>query len=137
MPPAQIIPGTLVGVDDLAPTLERERAFVTRMARAELSVAKTGQTGPSGAAAHVLLRGGGELVLPLAGIVDVARERERVSTELAQLEKQLTALEGRLANAGFIAKAKPDVVAAERKKADEWRARRDQLSAKLRALGNA
>jgi valyl-tRNA synthetase len=92
---------------------------------------------PSGAAAHVVLRGGGEVVLPLGGLVDVAKERERVGTELAQLQKQLAALEGRLANAGFVSKAPPPVVEAERAKAAEWRARAEQLAAKIAALGAA
>ena len=85
----------------------------------------------------VVLRGGGELILPLAGIVDVAREVERIKTELAQLEKQLGALEGRLANQGFVAKAPPAILQAERAKAVEWRARRDQFVEKIRALGDA
>jgi valyl-tRNA synthetase len=133
LPPSQITPAILVGSDDLAPAIERESAFVMRMARSTITVEAAAPEGP---AAHVMLRGGGELVLPLAGIVDVARERERVAAELAQLEKQLAALEGRLANPGFVAKAPPAVIDAERQKAAEWRARREQLSAKLRALGD-
>ena len=134
VPPADIIPATLINADDLAPTLERERAFVTRIARANITTARDA---PSGPAAHVVLRAGGELILPLGGLVDVARERQRVATELAQLGKQLSALEGRLANTGFVAKAPPDVVAKERQKAEEWRSRRDQLAAKLKALGGS
>ena len=134
IPPSQVIPAVLLGAADLASTLEREQAFVERLGRAELSVA---DRAPAGAAAHVILRGGGELVLPLEGIVDVSRERERVQTELAQLEKQLIALDARLGNAGFVAKAPVAVVDAERRKAGEWRSRRDQLAAKVRALGGA
>jgi valyl-tRNA synthetase len=129
-----VIPAVLLGAADLASTLEREQAFVERLGRAELSMA---DRAPAGAAAHVILRGGGELVLPLEGIVDVSRERERVQTELAQLEKQLIALDARLGNAGFVAKAPVAVVDAERRKAGEWRSRRDQLAAKVRALGGA
>ncbi|HYV96435.1 MAG TPA: valine--tRNA ligase [Gemmatimonadaceae bacterium] len=130
--PSVPTPAVLVGADDLAGALEANRAFVERMSRSPVAVAPSAPAGP---AAHVVLRGGGELVLPLAGIVDVAKEQARVSEELSSLEKQLKSLEGRLANTGFVAKAPPAIVEAERRKADEWRARREQLAAKHRALG--
>jgi valyl-tRNA synthetase len=132
VPPSQITPAFLRGADDLRATLEREQAFVTRISRANVSIASDGVKG-----AHVVLRGGGELILPLTGIVDVARELERIRGELAQLEKQLGALEGRLANQGFVAKAPPAIIEAERAKAAEWRSRRDQFTEKIRALGDA
>jgi valyl-tRNA synthetase len=89
---------------------------------------------PDGAAAHALLTDGVELVVPLAGAVDLGRECAKLRTELDGLERQLTSLEGRLANEKFTAKAPPAVVAAERTKAAEWAARRDQLRTKVRAL---
>jgi valyl-tRNA synthetase len=131
VPPGQMIPALLVGADDLAPVLERDGAIVTRLARAELRVSASV---PEGSAAHVVLRGGGEIVLPLGGLVDVAREKQRVREDLAQLEKQLASLEGRLSNPGFTNKAPAAVVEAERAKALEWRARAEQLTAKLAAL---
>jgi valyl-tRNA synthetase len=133
VPPGQMIPAVLVGAADLAPVLERDGAIVARLARTELVLS---DTAPAGAAAHVVLRGGGEVVLPLGGLVDVAREKTRVADELANLQKQLTSLEGRLANAAFTAKAPPALVEAERAKAGEWKARVDQLAAKLEALAS-
>jgi valyl-tRNA synthetase len=73
----------------------------------------------------------------LAGLVDVAKECARVSSDLAQLEKQLGALEQRLANESFVSRARPDVVESERKKLEEWSARREQLTSKKRALCGA
>jgi valyl-tRNA synthetase len=131
VPPANVLRAVVVGAPDLAPVIERERAFVTQIARTEITFAAAAPAGP---AAHVVLRGGGEVVLPLEGIVDVARELKRIGDELAQLEKQLKALEARLANPGFVAKAPPAVVDAERAKAAEWRARCEQMAAKVRAL---
>jgi valyl-tRNA synthetase len=131
IPPGQVVPAFLVGAADLSPTIDRERAFITRHARADLKVADA----PQGPAAHVVLRAGGKLILPLAGVIDIARERERRSAELAQLTKQLAALDARLANTGFVAKAPPAVVEAERRKAEEWRARREELDATVRSLG--
>jgi valyl-tRNA synthetase len=134
VPPGQVIPAVLVGAADIAPLLERDGAIVARLARTELQLA---DTAPEGAAAHVVLRAGGELVLPLGGLVDVARERQRVGTELEQLRKQLAALEGRLANPGFVNKAPAAVIEGERAKAVEWRSRAEQLAEKLAALDAA
>jgi len=106
---------------------------VGALARARVQAAAAN---PGGAAAQVLLTGGVEVVVPLAGMIDLAKERQRLDGELAQLEKQLTALEGRLANEGFVAKAPPQVVEAERAKAAEWRGRAQQLRTKREALGN-
>jgi valyl-tRNA synthetase len=129
--PSQITTAFISGADDLSIAIDREQAFISRLARSTITLGAPADEGP---AAHVVLRTGGELVLSLAGF-DVARERERVSTELAQLEKQLGALDGRLANPGFVAKAPPAIIDAERAKAAEWRARRDMLATKLRGLG--
>jgi valyl-tRNA synthetase len=108
-----------------------EAGVVERLSRASLTVATSA---PAGASAHAVLSGGMSLVVPLAGLVDVERECARLQGELAGLEKQLTALQGRLSNEKFVAKAPPEVVEGERKKLDEWSARQQQLRNKVRAL---
>jgi len=52
-----------------------------------------------------------------------------------QLDKQLTTLQSRLSNEGFVAKAPPQVVEAERAKAADWGTRLTQLREKRAALG--
>jgi valyl-tRNA synthetase len=111
--------------------LVEEFPTIGRLARATLLER---DATPGEAAAHALLSGGASLVLPLAGLVDLEKECARLRGELAGLEKQLGALEGRLANEGFVSRAPAHVVEAERKKLDEWRARRDQLTDKVRSL---
>jgi valyl-tRNA synthetase len=66
--------------------------------------------------------------------VDVERECARLKSELASLEKQLESLRGRLKNENFLARAKPDVVEAERRKETEWSSRRELLADKVRSL---
>ena len=90
---------------------------------------------PEGTAARRLVPLGFEVVVELAGVVDFAREREKLATELAGLTKQLDALRGRLGNEKFTAKAPPAIVEAERAKEREWTARAEQLAAKLASLG--
>ena len=87
--------------------------------------------------AKAALEGGGTVAMLLDGAVDVAKERARYGKELEELEKQLAALEKRLASAGFVQKAKPEVVESERQKLTQWQAKRAQLAALVQSLGGA
>jgi len=112
-------------------TLVANTALVQRLARCEVIAGAA----PEGAAAHAVLPSGLELSLPLAGMVDVVKERARLQGELDGLTKQLDALRGRLANEKFTAKAPPAVIEGERTKEREWSARAEQLRAKVAELG--
>jgi len=75
-----------------------------------------------------------ELLVPLAGLIDVAAERERLTREAGKLEQEIERLDARLANTGFTAKAPPPVVERERARLAELGATRDTLLAQLGAL---
>ncbi|HLA91690.1 MAG TPA: valine--tRNA ligase [Gemmatimonadaceae bacterium] len=134
IPPAQTLAAHVVGPPSAARrALLDERPLAARLARCDLLETAPG----AGAAAHAVLASGVELVLPLTGIVDIEKECARLTNELAGLDRQLSALRGRLANEKFTSRAPKDVVEAERAKEREWGARRDQLSAKVRTLCGA
>jgi valyl-tRNA synthetase len=97
-----------------------------------VSVADAAPTGE--AAAHQVLADGSEVIVPLAGTIDIAQECARLQQELAGLEKQLDGLRQRLANENFVSRAKPEIVEAERQKEREWSARRERLAAKVKTL---
>ncbi|GHO53960.1 valine--tRNA ligase [Ktedonobacter robiniae] len=63
-----------------------------------------------------LLAGNVEIYLPLAGMVDIAKELERIDKEITQAQQERARLQGKLSNENFVAKAKPEVVAKEREK---------------------
>jgi valyl-tRNA synthetase len=84
--------------------------------------------------AHAVLRGGAELFLPLSGVIDLDRERERLRKELDRLETQLRGVASKLANEQFLAKAPAEVVTKEREKEASLRDHRDRLARKLSAL---
>jgi valyl-tRNA synthetase len=69
---------------------------------------------PSNAAAVVA--GDLSLYLPLAGMVDLAAERERLHKEAENLRGQANRIETMLGNEQFVSRAKPEVVARERAK---------------------
>ncbi|CAN5366475.1 valine--tRNA ligase [soil metagenome] len=129
IPPGQSVRARVVSG---APAIFRsEQLLVSRLARTELAI---GDAGERTAAAHVVLSDGSELVVPLAGVVDLDRECARLRGELSELERQLRLLEQRLANERFTSKAPANVVDAERQKRREWSARREQLVRKVEEL---
>ncbi|HEY3459988.1 MAG TPA: valine--tRNA ligase, partial [Casimicrobiaceae bacterium] len=69
---------------------EENAATIGRLARVRAAVS-TGSA-PQGAA-HVVLRGGSEVVVPLAGLVDVDKECQRLRGELEALAKQIVSRE--------------------------------------------
>ena len=56
-------------------------------------------------------------MVPLAGLIDVAAERQRLDKELEKLTKELKRIQGKLGNESFVAKAPAEVVAKEQHKA--------------------
>jgi valyl-tRNA synthetase len=130
---ATIVPSTADG-QRARRVLDEERGLIGKLAMSTVTIA---DASPEGAAAHHILSDGSHVVLPLAGTVDVDKECARLRTELAALDKQLTALRGRLANESFVTRAKPEIVEAERVKEREWTTRRDQMEQKVRSLCGA
>ena len=63
-----------------------------------------------------LLAGPVEIYLPLAGLLDISKELERLDKEIAQAQQEIVRLQGKLANEAFVAKARPGVVEKEREK---------------------
>ena len=105
--------------------------LIGQLARA---VVKVGAPPTDAAAAHSVLTDGSEVVVPLGGVVDLAKECGKLRSELEQLQSQLESLSKRLRNDGFTARAPAAVVESERKKEVEWIQRREQLAAKVTAL---
>jgi valyl-tRNA synthetase len=104
--------------------LARNEALIRRLARiGEIA------EGPAPRGAVTVPTQGAVFALPLADIIDVAAETERLSKGLDKLGREIASLRGRLGNAGFLASAAEDVV-------DETRATlaaREAEAAQLRA----
>ncbi len=112
--------------------LREHRTLLHALARLASSEAIAGVEAPPAATQVV---GQLELLVPLAGLIDVAAERERLGRESAKLAQEIERLAGRLGNEGFTAKAPPAVVERERARLAEITAARDTLLAQLAALG--
>jgi len=130
--PGKTLAAIIVPSPDARAVLPGEAMLIGRLAKCTITMGDAAPTGE--AAAHQVLADGSEVILPLAGTIDVAKECARLRQELAALEKQLGALRQRLANENFVSRAKPEIVDAERQKEGEWSARCDQLAAKVKTL---
>jgi valyl-tRNA synthetase len=78
--------------------------------------------------------GDATVYLPLAGLIDYAAEIDRLEKELGKLSERIARSEGMLNNEGFVARAKPEVVARERESLAEMGSSAAQITARLDAL---
>ncbi|SFP62135.1 valine--tRNA ligase [Sphingomonas rubra] len=109
--------------------LDRQRAVLARMARVDLAEGEA-----SGGAAQVVVDEA-TFVLPLEGVIDLAAERARLSKAIAAAEKERDALNGRLSNASFVERAKPEAVEKARSDYADKQAEAARLHAALGRLG--
>jgi valyl-tRNA synthetase len=77
------------------------------------------------------------VLVPLEGLVDLEKERERLARELKKVSSDLASVEKKLSNEGFVARAPQEVVAQERERQRELSGKRDHLETALSALGTA
>jgi valyl-tRNA synthetase len=131
VPPSREIDAFVVASEDRRGLLDDEFSLINRLCRTRLAFV---EELPATQGANVILPGGTELVVPLEGVIDVAKECGRLTTELRNLEKQLAALEARLGNPSFADRAPTHVVEAERAKLTEWTARRELLAKRVEGL---
>ena len=113
---------------------EREAPTIARLTRSAVKVAGSA---PTGAAAHAILTGGSQLVVPLAGLIDVEKECGRLKGELSTLEQQITSRQARLDNPKYVERAPAHVVEGDRATLAEMKTKRDQISEKVRSLCGA
>jgi len=76
-----------------------------------------------------------KLYMPLAELVDLAKERERINKEIKKANDELTRLESKLSNEKFVSRAPEAVVAAEREKLEKAKALIENLNEALADLG--
>jgi valyl-tRNA synthetase len=131
-----VAPGTRVPLraavsDEVRAVLESSRRALQDLCRVE-DVAFEPANGEVGASA--VLRSGTELFVPLAGVIDLEKERARLRGELTRLDGQIGGQEKKLANESFVSRAPADVVEKEREKLAAFREQRGKIAEKLQAL---
>ena len=82
-----------------------------------------------------IVHGEATAVLPLAGVIDLDKERQRLQRDLAKAQTEAAKIDGRLGNAEFVAKAPEHVIEESREHREELNAAAARLNAALRMLG--
>lgn len=97
--------------------LERNKEEILRLARiSELTLEKKGEKLDKSAADVI---NGIEIFIPLDGLVDTDKERERLSKEIQNLEGYLKGLNAKLSNKKFVENAPKEIVKVEKEKLEE------------------
>ena len=68
------------------------------------------------------------IYMPLADLVDVAKELERLGKEKEKAEQGLARIEAKLSNENFVSKAPANVVEGQRQQAEKYRALIEKLA---------
>lgn len=77
---------------------------------------------------------GGELFMPLLDLVDKEKELERLNKEKTKLEGEITRIEKKLSNAGFVTKAPEAVVEGEKAKMAKYQEMLDAVLVRIDTL---
>ncbi len=112
--------------------LVKWKAYLTPLAGlASLSVTGPGPKPPQSAAE---INAQMEIYVPLAGIIDLAEERGRLQKEIGRVENELIGLKRKLDNAGFVARAPPEVVEKDRARVAELSERIVKINENLKRI---
>jgi valyl-tRNA synthetase len=72
--------------------------------------------------------------LPLAGVIDIPAEIERLTKETGKLDTDIAKIDAKLGNADFLARAPEEVVDEQRERRDDAVARRAKIEEALGRL---
>jgi len=132
-----IAPGTRLTANIAGPQaatiaiIERQGAALSRLGRIDDFVYAPVETNN---VAQIVV-GDDTIVFALDGVIDLDAERSRITKAIEAAVKERDALAGRLSNAAFVEKAKPDAVDKARADHAEKTAEAERLTAALKRLG--
>ena len=126
--PAEKVTIHVAGPTDIQKIVSENNLQILKLARADKIVVSEKLDVPK-ASAKAVLTGGSEMALPLEGLIDFDKERERLRNQLAKLETELQRLNGQLSNQNFIDRAPAE-------KVQELRSRKLELEQQIDTLKN-
>jgi valyl-tRNA synthetase len=116
--PGKRISAVVIAAGDVRVSLENEIKSLVSLAKldpAEVFVYEAGSAEAKKASevesVQIVVRDGVEAYLPLSGLIDPEKERNRLEKQKEKLTREIQKLSGRLQSKGFIDKAPADVVA--------------------------
>jgi valyl-tRNA synthetase len=98
-------------------------------AEAKAAAASFAGSGSFAAGTVQVVGAGATFVLRVGGIVDLAREKERLGKEISKLDTELAKIAIKLANPNFLARARAEVVEEQHERKADATRDRDRLKA--------
>ncbi|HEX5059320.1 MAG TPA: hypothetical protein VFV99_08175, partial [Kofleriaceae bacterium] len=114
-------------------TLEKYKDMIE--GRAKVTATLTSGGDPVPGAAKALVGADVQVLVPLGGLIDVSAETTRIKKEIGKGEKEVAALEKKLGNADFLARAPEEVVAEIRQRLADEQQRMKILVEAIETLG--
>jgi len=115
-----------------AALLERHQLYVSRLARLDsIRILAAGEESPTSATA---LLGSMKILVPMAGLIDVAAERDRLQKRQTKAEGELKKIAAKLGNEKFVANAPEAIVAKEQGRQAALQTELEQLAEQISKL---
>jgi valyl-tRNA synthetase len=112
--------------------LESNRGYLERFCNPEELHIGVDLTTPDKAMSAVVT--GVEIILPLAGLINIDEEIARLKKEWEKLNGEVDRVQKKLSNQGFVAKAPEKVIAEERAKEQDYLEKRAAVEARIKEL---
>jgi valyl-tRNA synthetase len=125
----------LAANSDLQRVFRENEPQILRLARAEKLVISDVLDVPK-ASAKAVLTANASLAVPLEGLIDFAKERERLNNAITKLSEEKTRLDGQLSNENFVTRAPAEKVDALRERSAELTQQIATLTTNLDALSD-
>jgi len=132
--PAKEADLSIRGSKNTCDTLCKNENYIQRLAK--LDAIHYGEKTEKPAQSATAVVKGLELFVPLAGLIDISKEVERLEKQIQDMEGRLNAVSRKLDNANFVERAPKNVISHERNKMQNYQADLIKLQENLNSLQN-
>ena len=119
--------------DNIKALLSEQSGYIYRLGSASKVVVERNITKPA-SSATVVINNGVEVYVPLAGLIDIDKEKERLTKNLDKAIADLDRVNKLLAGEAFISKAPENIIAKEKNRKAEIEALKEKLEKNLEML---
>ena len=131
VPPSQRVAVTCaVASDERRALVESNAGVIQQTARVELTVVESAGQAPQ--SAKGVVGSDIEVIVPLAGLVDIEAEKKRIAKEIGKSDSEITFLSKKLDNPKFVERAPAEVVAEQRERLVAERERKERVDRSAR-----
>lgn len=119
--------------EDVRNIFENGKVFFASLASASEVIIQADKAGISDDAVSAAVHNG-MIYMPFAELVDIEKEKERLSKERDKLIKEVERVDKKLSNEGFVSKAPAKVIEEEKAKQEKYKAMLKQVEEQLNSL---